>query len=105
MKQPMFSLDNIISITDLRQDIDSLTKRLAKYPFTVIFKNKDPLFIAVKPSWFKKKVLGKEKTGPVLAQRQKAAAYFRRVAQGVGNWQATKVVIQMREKEKKQWTR
>lgn len=100
MKQPMFSLDNTISITDLRQDIDSLTKRLAKYPFTVIFKNQDPFFIAVKPSWFKKEVLGREKTGQVLAQRQKAAAYFRKVAQEAGDWQATNVVIEMREKEK-----
>lgn len=40
MSKETFSFDNIISITDLREDIDTLTKRLVRYPYTVIFKNR-----------------------------------------------------------------
>lgn len=104
MKQAMSPFDNTISITDLREDIDSLTKCLVKYPYAVIFKNRTPFFVAVEPSWFKKKVLGKRKTErQVLAKRQKIAVYFNQIARQAGDWQAADVVIKMREHEKQKW--
>lgn len=104
MKLTAFSLDNIISITDLREDIDSLRQRLAKYPYTVIFKNRSPFFIAVEPEWFQKEVLNQKKTkGLGSKNRQKAVRYFDKVARETGDWQAAKVVIKMREQEKEKW--
>jgi len=98
MKQVMSPFDNVISISDLREDIDSLTRRLVKYPFTIIFKNGAPFFVAVEPAWFKKEVLGKKETKKqALSKRQKTAAYFNKIARRAGDWQAAKVVIEMRE--------
>jgi len=106
MKQVMSPFDNVISISDLREDIDSLTRRLVKYPFTIIFKNGAPFFVAVEPAWFKKEVLGKKETKKqALSKRQKTAAYFNKIARRAGDWQAAKVVIEMREQEKKKWAR
>lgn len=103
MKQTNNFFENTISITDLREDIDVLTNCLAKYPYTVIFKNRSPFFIAANPEWFKTEVLGREER--TLDRRQKVAAYFKKVARQAGNWQAGKIVINSREREKQKWTR
>lgn len=95
--------ENTISITDLREDIDVLTDRLSKFPYTVVFKNRSPFFIAANPEWFKTEVLGREEG--TLDRRQKVAAYFRKVARQAGNWRAGRIVIDSREREKQKWTR
>lgn len=106
MNEEVFPYENIISITDLREDINALTSRLAQYPYTFIFKNRNPFFIAVEPTWFKEKILTKKtREKKTLIKRQKAATYFDKVAKKVGNWEATKLVIEMREQEKRKWTK
>lgn len=106
MNEKIFPYENIISITDLREDIDTLMERLTKYPYTFIFKNRNPFFIAVEPNWFKEKILTKKtREKKALTKRQKAATYFDRVAKEAGNWEATKLVVEMREQEKQKWTK
>lgn len=106
MKQTTIFWDNIISITDLREDIDSLNKCLTKYPYAAVFKNRFPLFIAVRPQWFREAILAEKETSQrSLSKRRKAASYFNKVARQAGDWQATKTVIKMREERKQKWTK
>lgn len=104
MKQANVFFENAISITDLREDIDTLTDCLAEYPYAIIFKNRSPFFIAVDPEWFKTEVLGKEK-GNLLDKRRKTVAYFKKIAKQTGDWQAAKTVVGFREKAKQKWTK
>jgi len=104
MKQMIFSLDKIISITDLREDVHSLSERLAKYPYAVVFKNRSPFFIAVRPEWFQKEVINEGKIQKTaLIKRQQAASYFEKIAAKAGDWQAAKKVAEMREERKRKW--
>ena len=86
------AIPNVISITQIRQDIDSLTDLLEKYPEVKVLRGQSILFHAVRPAaQFSKQ-----------QQRQEAAAFFKSVAEKYkakkGEMSATEWLIRERDR-------
>lgn len=64
------AIPNVISITQIRQDIDSLTDLLEKYPEVTVLKGQSVLFRAVRPDAETEK----------QAKRKAAAMFFQTIA-------------------------
>lgn len=101
------AVDNIISITDLRRDIDVLKRRLKKNRYTWVFRNQKPFFAVVRPDEFwelrKSRDSVKEMEDEKRKRRHEAVKFFAKVRQEAGNWNATETVIRMRDEEARQW--
>ena len=86
------AIPNVISITQIRQDIDSLTDLLEKYPEVKVLRGQSILFHAVRPEAHTSK----------QKQRQEAAEFFRSVAKKhkvkKGEMSATEWLIRERDR-------
>lgn len=98
---------DIISITDLRRDIDILTKSLDKNRYTYVLKNQDPLFVAVEPALFEDLRETQEYTKGMKEYRKQkigeAVKSFKEIREKMGSWPATETVIRLRDKEYERW--
>ncbi len=86
------AIPNVISITRIRQDIDSLTSLLEKYPEVKVLKGQSVLFHAVRPS-----------ATPTRQEKMKeAAAFFKTIAKKYkgrkGEISATEWLIRERDR-------
>ena len=97
----------MISITDLRRDIDVVKERLRKNRFTWVFRNQKPFFAVVRPDWFRRLRENQErledKREELLRRRRRAAKSFAKIREKAGNWDATGTVIRMRDEEARRW--
>jgi hypothetical protein len=98
---------DIISITELRRDIDTLTKKLDRIRYTYVLKNQEPLFVAVEPALFE----DLQETQKYAKEREKyrkqkigeAMKSFKEVREKMGDWPATETVIKLRDEEYERW--
>jgi len=99
------ALDNIISITDLRRDIDVVKERLERSRFTWVFRNQKPFFAVVRPDWFRELRRNRKNLAEEEKRRRRRNAYdsIMRIRKKAGNWNATEVVIKMRDEEANKW--
>ena len=99
------AVDNMISITDLRRDIDVVKKRLERNRFTWVFRNQKPFFAVVRPDWFRELRRNRKDLAEEEKRRRRRNAYdsIMRIREEADNWNATEVVIKMREEEARKW--
>ncbi len=87
-----YQFPNVISITKIREDIDSLTSLLEKYGTVSVLRGQEVLFEAVRPETEEEKKQRKLRAGESIMSAAKAYKYKR------GEKSLTKILIEERDK-------
>jgi len=90
----------IISITQLRRDIDVLEKTLRREDEAIIMRNQDILFVAISPNRYKElQGTRRERTTQAVKEIDKLRTQYKFSGQPV-----TEYLIKMRDERVRKWT-